>query len=181
MRAQATRDALTSLLNRGALFEIVRRELRSARRDGLSFAILICDVDHFKKLNDTYGHPAGDEALREIASRLAGSLRGSDWVGRYGGEEFMIALPRTTLSQAVEVAERVRKSVCGTPIQLPATALPVSVSIGAAISDADRPREFDELVELADAGLLIAKREGRNRVVLSSAPPLAADGKEGGR
>lgn len=165
LRAQATRDALTGLLNRGALFENVRRELRSASRERGRFAILLCDVDHFKKVNDTYGHPAGDEVLREVASRLSGSLRSSDWVGRYGGEEFMIALPQAAPPQVGEVAERVRKSVCASPIQISTTALPVSISIGAAVSEPEQPREFEELIEMADMSLLQAKRRGRNRVV----------------
>lgn len=170
MRTQATYDALTGLLNRGAIFDMARREMRTANRDGTSLSLLICDVDHFKKLNDTHGHPAGDEALREIASRMSASLRASDWVGRYGGEEFLIVLPRATLPQATEIAERVRRNVCSEPMQIAGAPLSVSVSIGAVVREPEQPTELAELVALADACLLRAKRQGRNQVIFHGAP-----------
>lgn len=166
LRALATRDGLTGLPNRSALFDLVQRKLRLAHREREGFAVLLSDVDHFKAVNDTHGHPAGDEVLRKVASRLSASLRASDSVGRYGGEEFLIALPQATAAQAVEIAERVRKRVCDTPIQLATGDICVSVSIGVALSHPTRLREFDELVSLADDSLLRAKRQGRNRVVL---------------
>lgn len=166
LRALATRDGLTGLPNRSALFDLVQRQLRLAHREREGFAVLLSDVDHFKVVNDTHGHPAGDEVLRKVAGRLSASLRASDSVGRYGGEEFLIALPQATAAQAVEIAERVRKRVCDTPVQLPTGDIRVSVSIGIALSHPTRTREFDELVSLADESLLRAKRQGRNRVVL---------------
>src|SRR5690242_13517970 len=92
MRFQATHDALTSLLNRGVIMDLLGRELARSRRENLSTAILMCDLDHFKSVNDTYGHVAGDEVLKETAKRLLGSVRSYDFVGRYGGEELLIVL-----------------------------------------------------------------------------------------
>jgi diguanylate cyclase (GGDEF)-like protein len=170
MRVRATRDGLTALYNRTTLFDLAQRDLRIAHRDRSSFALLLCDVDHFKRLNDNYGHPTGDAALREVARRMTQCLRATDHVGRYGGEEFMMALPQTTEGQAVEVAERVRRCICGSPILTADLSLAVSISVGVAVSDDQRQRGFEALTELADAALLLAKRSGRNRVVLDGRP-----------
>ena len=100
MRYKATHDSLTSLLNRGMIVDLLARELTRARREKGSTVIVLGDLDHFKAVNDTYGHPVGDEVLREVARRLLGSVRSYDFVGRYGGEEFLVVLNNCNASKA---------------------------------------------------------------------------------
>lgn len=166
MRVRATRDALTGLLNRGETFELMPLEMLKARQGGAPFAALICDIDHFKRLNDSYGHPAGDAALREVAQRLAAAVRFTDLVGRYGGEEFLLALPGRSSAQVAEVAERIRRAICDTPVQLGPATVRVTISIGAALSFPTDTFSFEELLQRADQCLLLAKGAGRNRVIL---------------
>lgn len=167
MRERATRDALTGLLNRGALFELGSLEMTRADSGGMPLAVLLCDIDHFKRLNDTYGHPAGDAALREVAQRLAESVRSTDLVGRYGGEEFMLVLPDRSLSQMAEIAERVRKAVSERPVVVGSTSIEVTISVGAAACSPVDPQTFEALIKRADDALLRAKKDGRNRVILN--------------
>jgi diguanylate cyclase (GGDEF)-like protein len=175
MRVRATRDALTGLLNRGEIFELMPLEMLKAREEGAPFAALICDIDHFKRLNDTYGHPAGDAALREVAQRLGAAVRFTDRVGRYGGEEFLLALPGRSSAQVAEVAERIRRAVCDTPVQLGPAAVRVTISIGAALSYPTDTFSFEELLQRADQCLLLAKSAGRNRVILHAQPEAATE------
>lgn len=125
------------------------------------------DVDFFKQVNDRHGHPAGDAVLREIARRLRHGVRDGDTVARVGGEEFMVLLPGVSEPTALELAERLRAAIAHHPVQLPDTALPVTISIGVAVTDA--AEGADAAIARADKALYAAKHGGRNRVVL--APP----------
>ncbi|HUL58765.1 MAG TPA: GGDEF domain-containing protein [Anaeromyxobacteraceae bacterium] len=163
LHLRATVDPLTRLLNRGAFEEALAREVARARRGGTPLAVLIVDVDHFKRVNDGHGHAAGDAVLREIASRIAAAARGGDVVGRIGGEEMAVALPGADLAAAREAGERIRARVAGTALAAGALGLAVTVSIGAAAllaADADAA----PLLARADARLYQAKRSGRDRV-----------------
>ncbi|MBT9612330.1 MAG: diguanylate cyclase [Burkholderiales bacterium] len=162
----ATTDTLTSLLNRRALDERLHGEMQRSRRYGKSFSILMLDIDHFKKVNDSYGHPAGDAVLKQLAAILKKQARDVDSVARYGGEEFVIVAPELDGSSAQLVGERIRKAVAGTAFILPdGREIGVTVSIGIACF----PRCADSaeaMIERADQALYLAKREGRNRVYL---------------
>lgn len=166
MRERATRDALTGLLNRGSIFELAPHELLRAQVNKAPFSVLLCDIDHFKRLNDVHGHPAGDAALREVAQRLQSAARSSDLVGRYGGEEFLVALTNSSAAQAEEVAERMRRAVCETLVPAGGESLRVTISIGGAACSPDEQLGFAALVKRADDCLLRAKSSGRNRVIL---------------
>ena len=171
IRALARRDALTGLLNRGAVLEVFTNEVVRARREHTPLSIIMVDFDHFKRVNDTYGHLAGDAVLREIARRMSEQVRPYDAVGRYGGEEFLLVLPNCAHDEAVEVAERLRLRAVSEPVVFEGTSITVAISLGLAcqariLSDAPEP-----LIAAADAALYEAKRTGRNRVCV--APPLA--------
>jgi diguanylate cyclase (GGDEF)-like protein len=172
----ARRDALTGLANRRAFEEAAQREVARARRAGTSLAVVALDIDHFKLVNDTYGHAAGDLVLAEVAARAQRALRAEDLLARIGGEELAALLPGATLSAAAEVAERIRHAVFDTAIPAAAAALEVSVSLGCAALSAEE-KEAAPLLARADARLYDAKRTGRNRVVFA---PLPAPGQGGG-
>jgi two-component system cell cycle response regulator len=165
----AITDGLTGLHNRRFLTTHLDQALETARGDGRNLAVLIADMDHFKRVNDTHGHDAGDAVLKELARRMTDSVRAVDLVCRYGGEEFVVILLDTDLEQAGIVAERIRGRVAGEPFPLPdGTALPATVSIGigalAASSDT-----AETVLKRADEGLYEAKESGRNRVVAHAA------------
>ena len=164
----ARTDSLTGLFNRRYVTEQLQLICASARRHHFPVAVLMVDIDHFKNLNDTFGHAAGDEAIRHVADRLAASLRTEDLAGRWGGEEFVLVLPHTAHDEAMAVAERLRAEVAGTPLPLGSGGdiVALSVSIGVAERPGDLP---DTLVHKADLALYAAKRAGRNRVASSSA------------
>ena len=124
MRFQATHDALTSLLNRGVIMDLLGREISRSRRERLPTAIMLCDVDHFKEINDTHGHLTGDEVLREVATRLVASVRSYDYVGRYGGEEFLVILNNCDAFSAPGRAEEMRKAISTCPCRLSRGRLP---------------------------------------------------------
>ena len=155
-------DPLTRLWNRGAIFEVAARELERARtcREPLGLAML--DLDHFKAINDTHGHPGGDEVLRITADRLRVALRPGDAAGRYGGEEFLLVLPGCDEAGMAEVAERIRASV-GLAVDFRGAAIPVTASVGTTVS-AEGAHLVELLVRAADEALYRAKRMGRNRV-----------------
>jgi diguanylate cyclase (GGDEF)-like protein len=163
LHRRAHADPLTGLPNRRAFEEGLAREIARAARASLPLAVLALDVDHFKRVNDAHGHPAGDEVLRTIAACLAQAARAGDLVGRVGGEEFAAALPGADLAQAREVAERIRARVAAEPVAAGAAAVPVTVSIGVASLGADAA-DGPSLLARADARLYEAKRSGRNRV-----------------
>jgi two-component system, cell cycle response regulator len=163
LRIQATHDPLTGLSNRGEIFAVFERELERARREKTSLGVVMTDIDHFKRINDTYGHFAGDAVLREVASRLLHAVRPYDSVGRYGGEEFLIIVPGCDLDLAVKQAERLRDSVATEPVALDnRVSIPVTLSLGVAATP-DLTGDSHDLVQVADAALYRAKKNGRNR------------------
>jgi diguanylate cyclase (GGDEF)-like protein/PAS domain S-box-containing protein len=165
----ARTDPLTGLLNRRAWEDEAEREHRRAERSSLGYSVIAVDLDHFKLLNDTFGHQAGDECLRRVAQALAAGCRTSDRVGRLGGEEFAVLTPETSAIQAQELAERLREAVAGLGIANPQSSVApiVTASFGVAVSSA---ATFEEALRAADKALYEAKRTGRNRVC--SAEPI---------
>lgn len=165
----AATDALTGLANRKQIMSNLVLQIEGFRRYGVSFALLVLDIDFFKKINDTHGHLAGDSVLQEVAEILRTLLRRLDTAGRYGGEEFMILLDTTDLDQAVLTAERIRQSVEEHVFAWREQALRITVSIGVgAISVADDAA--DSLIARVDAALYRAKTEGRNRICIAPQP-----------
>jgi diguanylate cyclase (GGDEF)-like protein len=164
----ATYEGLTGLLRREAILEQLDRELERAQRYGRPLTIAMADLDHFKQVNDRYGHLAGDALLRRIAQVVAGGLRSTDWIGRYGGEEFLLLLPETDMAGAAAVAEKIRHQVQGTPVPLEdGAAARATLSIGLAtlgeVTGTGRAAGRD-LIAAADRSLYAAKHAGRNRV-----------------
>lgn len=164
LRFRATHDVLTGVWNRGALLEMLHRELERGARSGTPTAVLMLDLDHFKLVNDTYGHLAGDAVLREVARRMLDHVRTYDFVGRYGGEEFLIVLPGCSREQVEHSAERIRCAVSGEPVPGESCHIPVTVSIGASVADHGEGEQ--EILSAADKALYQAKVAGRNRIVL---------------
>ncbi|MFO0920906.1 MAG: GGDEF domain-containing protein [Pirellulales bacterium] len=160
-----TRDGLTGAFNKRYLMESLQREISRSRRCNLPLSVLIMDIDHFKKINDTYGHLVGDETLREFSQRIASTQRCDDLFCRYGGEEFVMILGGTTLEEAVAFAERCRTIVASSPFPCSCGDVPVTVSIGAATFTPDTPSsQASDLLQQADQCLYEAKQSGRNRV-----------------
>ena len=159
------RDGLTGLFNRNTFVELTEQELARAKRQSRSTALLLLDLDFFKRVNDTFGHPAGDAVLRHVAKVLGSTVRSTDLVGRLGGEEFMVLLPATTQQAARNLAEKLRAKVQATPPQWQGKPLPVTVSIGVSGPPAGTDMRFEQLYALADQALYAAKEQGRNRVV----------------
>lgn len=157
-------DALTGVLNRGAVFSALQKELSRCRRDRSSVGIILADVDKFKSVNDTYGHQAGDQVLREVAALTRKAVRTYDLVGRYGGEEFLICLPGAALDIVRERAEQIRKAVESSSIATASSAISVTMSMGLTVAAHDDPRSIEQLLRVADKALYHAKSLGRNRV-----------------
>ena len=164
MRFKATHDALTSLWNRGVTMDLLGRELARSNREQSCTAILLCDVDHFKLVNDTHGHAVGDEVLQEIAHRLVSSVRSYDFVGRYGGEEFVVVLNNCEPPFALVRAEEIRKNVGHHPIQSAQGPVDVTISMGIVFSRDWGIRPAEQLLHEADTALYAAKAAGRDCV-----------------
>ena len=164
MRYKATHDALTGIWNRGVIMDLLCRELARSQREGNCTIMLLGDIDHFKSVNDTYGHPVGDEVLQEIARRLLQCVRSYDFVGRYGGEEFLLVLNNCKPTSAEARAEEIRQAVCRQPIQTASGMLPVTMSFGLLLSGSWGVRPAEELLQEVDAALYAAKAAGRNCV-----------------
>jgi two-component system, cell cycle response regulator len=164
LREQATRDALTGVWNRAAILDILDRELNRARREGSSVGILLGDLDHFKEINDTHGHLAGDRVLHTAAQRLQAGLRPYDAVGRYGGEEFLVVLPGCDNAITLELAERLRGSIANEPVDVGNARVTMTVSLGAVCWQGETPDAL-AILRAVDEALYQAKHVGRNQAV----------------
>lgn len=168
MRIKATRDGLTSLWNRNSILGAMNAELERSIRTGRPVSIALCDIDHFKKINDSFGHLVGDLALRETAARLSRAVRVYDAVGRYGGEEFLIVLSDCSNSDLPARAEELRSAVCAPGIEVQGRELSLSISIGAVTYEpSGASYSMDKILARADLALYQAKHEGRNRSVVA--------------
>jgi diguanylate cyclase (GGDEF)-like protein len=157
-------DGLTEIANKRYMFEFLTRELARSQRHHRPLSLVMCDIDHFKAINDELGHLCGDHVLRELAGRLRRVVRAEELMARYGGEEFALVLPECTLENALVVGERLRKLVEEEPFHFDGTSLPVTISLGVACTEGGEAVGPDELIERADDNLYEAKRTGRNRV-----------------
>lgn len=163
MRVLATTDGLTGTLNRRYFFERGQNEIERAQRYGHAMSMLILDIDHFKQVNDRFGHQAGDFVLTQLAELADQSIRSTDLLGRYGGEEFIMILPEAGLGNARAVAERLRKKVEDHKFVFDQETIRITISIG--VSSLDNPdMAFDDLISRADRSLYAAKDAGRNQV-----------------
>ena len=164
----AVTDQITGLYNRHYFFTVVQHFFEEARRYGQALICFMLDVDHFKSINDTYGHVFGDHVLKTIAERLKEATRRSDLLARYGGEEFILVAPNTDLETAQMLAERLRTSIEGEPFTQGNATTKVTISIGLAGTEVIREGPFEHLLDSADQALYTAKRTGRNRWVVFS-------------
>ena len=162
----ASYDTLTGLYNRRYFEERFGTEVQQAFVDKTSLSLILIDIDHFKKVNDTFGHPEGDKILRSVASLLKNSVRKKDTVARYGGEEFILILPEVNLEAASMIAERIRRLVESTSFDVGSAHINVTISLGISSFPSHRAKSKEELVKMADLALYHAKGEGRNRVSL---------------
>lgn len=171
MHRGATQDALTGLINRRSFLERLEEEVAATHRHSLATCLALVDVDHFKSVNDTHGHPAGDAVLVEVAARLNKHVRQEDVVARFGGEEFVILLRHTDLAGGVVLLDRLRGFVGNHAITVPTPAgsRDINVTFSAGITQLDKQSNSEQLLERADVALYQAKRTGRNRVVSSEA------------
>jgi diguanylate cyclase (GGDEF)-like protein len=158
-------DGLSGLFNRNTFVDLTRQELDRAQRQGSDTALLLLDLDHFKRVNDTWGHPAGDAVLRHVSAIASRTVRSTDLVGRLGGEEFIVLLPSTSLEAARKLAEKLRQRLEASPTPWEPSPLMVTASIGVSGTTASEKRNFDSLYTEADKALYLAKTRGRNRVM----------------
>jgi len=164
LRFAATHDNLSGLWNRGQILDFLARELVRANRDDKPLGIVLADLDHFKKVNDTYGHLAGDAVLQEVSKRMQGNIRAYDGVGRYGGEEFLVVFPGCEYKIAMRRAEDLRRLVGEKSIVALGEKVNVTASLGVAIVEAGSDTSVESLLQKADQAMYAAKRKGRNRV-----------------
>ncbi len=164
LRFQATHDVLTGIWNRRATLDLLQREIERASRSQGTTGLLMLDLDHFKQVNDTYGHLAGDAVLRDVARRIMQVIRSYDFLGRYGGEEFLVVLPGCDRSHALQSAERIRSAVAGAPVLADQVEIPVTISIGVTAVTANASEK--EVLAVADEALYQAKSSGRNRAAV---------------
>lgn len=169
MEYQAEHDALTGLYNRGEFMRIAERELEKASKMAAHTCVIMLDVDHFKKINDNYGHPTGDEVLQRLSTILKSNVRTNDVVARMGGEEFIILLSNTPPQGAVALAEKLRKALYSNPLMIDDMAIPLSASFGVSGYAEKQQGSIEALYAAADKALYVAKHGGRNRV--EYAPP----------
>jgi diguanylate cyclase (GGDEF)-like protein len=161
----ATHDSLTGVLNRGALMQGLQRIAAESARTHNPFGVIMADIDHFKHVNDDFGHAAGDEALKEFARRLKQTLRQGDHLGRYGGEEFLVVIPNATIDVVKATAERLRQAISARAFDLGGTCKTITASFGGTVSGAPN-NSAENAVAAADGALYAAKNKGRNCVVV---------------
>lgn len=161
---KATHDSLTGLWNRGAIMEFLRAQLAMSVRNSNNLGLMMADIDHFKNINDTYGHSVGDSVLMHVAELMNLNLRASDWVGRYGGEEFLIIASESPEKDVSRVAERLRLAIANNPFRAGEQTIHSTISIGIANARGIESPTPETLVKIADAALYRAKNNGRNRV-----------------
>jgi two-component system, cell cycle response regulator len=166
LREQATHDSLTRLWNRSSILAQLGRELARSARDSRPLGVVIVDLDHFKQINDTYGHLAGDAVLREAARRMQTGIRQYDSLGRYGGEEFLILFPGCNEAESCALADRLRRQLTQTEMSVNESALRVTASFGVTIAEPGELCTEEALIRKADEALYMAKKSGRNRVQL---------------
>jgi diguanylate cyclase (GGDEF)-like protein len=171
----ASQDMLTGLYNRRQLAEVMKREAERSRRYGTELSLLMLDLDHFKKVNDTYGHDFGDYVIKEFAARILSCISDSDYAFRFGGEEFIVVLPQTDLRGAVATAENIRRLCEEKLFQSLPHAISMTVSVGVASYRDNPPRRQRDMIRHADSALYHAKQNGRNQVsVYSGSAPEAS-------
>ena len=169
LRLRAMQDGLTKAWNRAAMMEYLEEEALRAGQLRRPFLVVLLDLDHFKRINDTWGHLAGDCVLREVVARLGAAVRSSDLVGRYGGEEFLLLLPELDQARGVAQVERLRRAIEAAPVPIDnGRTVDVTASFGVAQFDPARPLAPLELIGRADAALYRAKEQGRNRAVFDA-------------
>ncbi|MDR1972856.1 MAG: GGDEF domain-containing protein [Treponema sp.] len=169
-RYMATHDSLTGAMNRASFMERAIRELRSAFSTGSTCGVVMMDIDHFKRFNDTWGHMAGDEALRFVVNVVSSTLRKNDFMGRYGGEEFVFFFGGADQGISVSIAERIREAIASNPVHLESGPVSITASFGVAVAGAgfdEFPGDeyIDQIINNADMAMYQAKKAGRNRVV----------------
>ncbi len=168
LREQATHDPLTGLWNHASILDLLKQEMVRAKREDMSVGVVMIDLDHFKNINDTYGHLAGDKVLHETAQRIKAATRPYDHVGRYGGEEFLAVLPGCNDSNALKLAERLCTCVNQEGIRIEEGLVKVSISLGIVTCFNTAQLKIDSIIQTADKALYQAKDAGRNRAVLGS-------------
>jgi diguanylate cyclase (GGDEF)-like protein len=166
LKEPANRDALTGVLNRAAVMTTLERQIRANAPVGRTIGVIMAGIDHFKEINDSHGHAAGDMALRDFALRLSAILRQSDYLGRYGGEEFLLLVGETNRDQVMQAAERFRLVIAGTPFDVGAASRHITASFGIALTSGVA-ESAEAVVAAADKALYAAKDSGRNRCVLA--------------
>ncbi len=164
LTTQVQRDTLTQLASRGYLLDVLNSAIEMASNEETNLSIAMADLDHFKRVNDTLGHLVGDRVLKEVAQRLSKSVREQDLIGRYGGEEFLLIFPETSLDVAQQVAERIRIHVASTPIHIPEHTVPITISIG--LTRYAAGDSLESLLHRADQAMYAAKEAGRNCVTV---------------
>jgi len=166
LRMQALRDALTGLWNRRAIYDLLDKELHRGLREGKPVGVVVMDLDHFKRVNDTFGHEAGDAVLLEVSNRMTAAIRPYDTIGRYGGEEFLLVLTGCDQANMLSLCERLRAQVAASPVECDGKLVPVTISIGAVLVQPAEKVESRLVVRAADQAMYRAKQGGRNRVEL---------------
>ncbi|ULQ60236.1 diguanylate cyclase [Brucepastera parasyntrophica] len=170
----ASHDPLTGVFNRRSFMDRVIAELKVAKSNSMPCCLALLDIDFFKKFNDTHGHLLGDEALKHVVKIAVGVLRSADFMGRYGGEEFIFLFVNADINQGYQIAERIRKAIITSPLENDGKILPLTVSVGVSvIQPDDKIRREEDIISLADEALYEAKKTGRNRVICLS--PLLPD------